>query len=240
MPSAWVKKVARLPLALIPSGAVMPVLTGPLRGARWTVGAGTHGYWLGTYEADKQRQFQEHCRPGQCVYDIGANLGFYTLLASRLVGKTGRVISFEPFPQNVAKIEKHVALNQNGNVTVVPVAVSDAEGTAHFQTGSASEMGRLSETGTLTVHTVSLDTRVDRGDWPVPDVLKIDVEGAESRVLKGAARLLATRHPAIILACHGSNQFRACSEQLITAGYQLESNQYEAGMYDVIATFPSR
>lgn len=234
----WIKKLVRLPLACVPKGTVVPVLSGPLRGARWTIGKGTHGYWLGHYEADKQRVFQRVCRPGQCVFDIGANLGYYTLLASRLVGPAGRVMAFEPFPENITQIERHLALNQSHNVTVVPAAVCDNDGTARFQTGAAREMGHLSNEGGLTVRTVSLDAGIARGEWPAPDVMKIDVEGAESSVLAGAAHLLETHHPTIILACHGSGQFRDCSERLVHAGYQLESNQYEPGMYDVLATFP--
>lgn len=234
----WIKKLVRLPLACVPKGTVVPVLSGPLRGARWTVGRGTHGYWLGLYEADKQRVFQKVCQPGECVYDIGANLGYYTLLASRLVGPGGRVIAFEPFSKNITQIERHLALNRSQNVTVVPAAVCDVDGTARFQAGPASEMGHLSNEGGLTVRTVALDAGIARGDWPVPNVMKIDVEGAESSVLAGAARLLTMHHPTIILACHGSAQFRDCSELLVDAGYQLESTQYEPGMYDVLATFP--
>lgn len=239
MLAAWIKSLIRLPLACIPTGTVLPILMGPLRGARWTVGVGTHGYWLGTYESHKQREFQRLCQPGACVYDIGANVGYYTLLASRIAGPMGRVFAFEPFPDNVAKIEQQLRLNHAQNVTIVPVAVSDGDGIAHFQTGLASEMGRLAHEGDLTVRTVSLDEGIARGEWPLPDVIKIDVEGAESRVLSGAARLFSMHHPVIVLACHGTPQFRACSELLNSAGYHLESTQYEPGMYDVIATHPS-
>lgn len=239
MPGAWIKKLIRLPLGCIPSGTVLPVLTGPMRGLRWTVGAGTHGYWLGTYERDKQRDFQRLCQPGMCVYDIGANVGYYTLLASHTTGPAGRVFAFEPFPNNIEKIEQHLSLNKVRNVTIVPAAVSSTDGTARFQTGMANEMGRLSNEGDLTVRTLSIDQGIARGEWPVPDVMKIDVEGAESEVLTGAAQLLAHHHPVIVLACHGTPQFRACSDLLAHAGYQLESKQYEPGMYDVLATRPN-
>src|SRR5689334_1113570 len=89
-------RAARLPLRLIPSGARMPVLQGPLKGMRWTAGAHTHGCWLGSYELSKQQLFARTLKPGGVLYDIGANAGFYTLLGSRLLGPEGRVYAFEP------------------------------------------------------------------------------------------------------------------------------------------------
>ena len=69
-------KLVRLPLRLVPRTAVVPVLSGPLRGARWIVGAATHGSWLGTYEAAKQLLIERALKPGSVFYDVGANAGF--------------------------------------------------------------------------------------------------------------------------------------------------------------------
>src|SRR5580765_1322501 len=89
-------KLLRAPLRLLPRTAAVPILQGPLRGKKWIVGSGTHGCWLGSYEYDKQKLFQKTVRSGDVVYDVGANAGFYSLLASLLVGEKGHVYSFEP------------------------------------------------------------------------------------------------------------------------------------------------
>src|ERR1043165_45133 len=93
---SFVGRIARLPLSLIPAGARMPILQGPLRGKRWVAGSHVHGGWRGSYEFEKQQMFISAIKPGAVVYDIGANVGFYTLLASRLAGPQGRVYAFEP------------------------------------------------------------------------------------------------------------------------------------------------
>ena len=79
-------RLLRLPLALIPPALAMPVLQGPLRGYRWIVGSSNHGCWLGSYEYAKQRLFAQMVRSGDVVFDVGANVGFYTLLAACRVG----------------------------------------------------------------------------------------------------------------------------------------------------------
>jgi len=209
-------KAVRLPLKLIPSSRVMTVKGGALKGAKWVAGSHIHGCWLGTYEADKQRLFAEHVKPGMVVYDIGANVGFYTLLASRLIGPTGHVYSFEPLPRNVGYLECHIALNGLGNVSVTSAAVSDYDGRARFKE-SHPAMGGLSEDGELEVVTVRLDSL----DLRQPDVLKIDVEGAEAEVLRGALETLSRHRPTIFLATHGVTPHGACVSLLSGLGYEL-------------------
>src|SRR5947208_793716 len=94
-------KLVRLPLRLIPSQSIVRIRSGDLRGWRWIVGSSTNGCWLGTYESHMQRLFREHIGPGSTVFDIGANVGFFTLLASKLAGEAGRVYAFEPLPRNL-------------------------------------------------------------------------------------------------------------------------------------------
>ena len=101
-------KILRLPLKLIPKRMVVPIVRGPLRGKRWIVGASTHGCWLGSYEYQKQSIFKKTVKSGYVVYDIGAHVGFYTLLSSVLVGTQGKVIAFEPVQRNLEYLKKHV------------------------------------------------------------------------------------------------------------------------------------
>src|SRR5437868_8178233 len=98
---SFLGRIARDALRLLPKDATVPVLQGRLRGKKWVVGSGEHGYWLGSYEAVKQKAFVAVASGKQVVYDVGANVGFYSLLAATLVTKGGRVFAFEPLPRNL-------------------------------------------------------------------------------------------------------------------------------------------
>jgi FkbM family methyltransferase len=214
-------KALRFLLRIIPSNAVVFVLQGRLRGAKWIVGSGNHGCWLGSYEFDKQRIFGETVQPGCVVYDIGANVGFYSLLSARLVGNSGKVYSFEPLEQNLRYLRRHVDLNHLENVTVLPVAVSEKRGVCCFEEGLNTSMGHLSSQGNLTVPVVALDELLASGEIVAPDFLKIDVEGAELLVLLGARYILEVYHPTLFLATHGNEVHQQCCEFLMGLGYQL-------------------
>ncbi|HEV8435127.1 MAG TPA: FkbM family methyltransferase, partial [Thermoanaerobaculia bacterium] len=114
----FIGRLLRLPLRLVPNGRVVRIKSGPLRGWRWITGSAPHGCWLGTYERDSQRAFMDNVHEGDVVYDIGANAGFFTLLASTLAGPRGLVFAFEPLPRNVALLERHVSLNGCENVRI--------------------------------------------------------------------------------------------------------------------------
>ncbi len=214
-------RLLRLPLRLIPSETRVPILQGRLRGKKWIVGSHTHGCWLGSYEYEKQLFFQEKVTPGSIVFDVGANVGFYTLLASVLVGDTGRVFAFEPVSRNLLYLKEHLRLNRVTNVTIIEVAVSDRCGVASFVEGPMTATGHLSGEGQLRVQTASLDELVSGGCIPVPDFIKIDVEGAEMLVLSGAKSVLETARPAIFLATHGDEVHRLCCGLLRSSGYVL-------------------
>ena len=92
-------RLLRLPLRLIPKRMAMPILQGRLRGTKWIVGAGEHGYWLGSYEMNKRLAFEREIPNGAVLFDIGANVGYFSLLAAKLVGPEGRVYAFEPLPE---------------------------------------------------------------------------------------------------------------------------------------------
>lgn len=98
-------KSLRFPLSLLPKTSVLPIMQGPGRGMKWIVGSGVHGIWLGSYEADKQQLLANLNLKGTTVLDIGANVGFFSILLSRLVGPMGKVIAFEPLPRNLDFIQ---------------------------------------------------------------------------------------------------------------------------------------
>jgi len=103
---------------MIPKTSVFPILQGQAKGMKWIVGSGVHGMWLGSYEADKQNYLASLDLKGTTVLDIGANVGFFSVLLSRLVGKSGHVHAFEPLPQNVGFLNQHIDLNQLNNISV--------------------------------------------------------------------------------------------------------------------------
>jgi FkbM family methyltransferase len=237
--SPLVRRLIRWPLRYLPQQAVVPIVSGRLRGKRWVIGAGPHGYWAGIYEADKQRHLQRLVRRGDCVFDVGANAGFFTLLASELVGPTGRVVAFEPLPRNIGYLQRHLRMNRAANVRLCTAAVGDAPGTALFTIAGNPSMGSLSATGTLSVPVVALDTFVGDKKLRPPQVIKIDVEGAESAVLRGAAEILTRYRPYILFSGHGTAQQQACAALLADLGYDLvvEQDGSEDGMYESVA-FP--
>ena len=215
-------KLLRLPLKLLPANMAVPILQGPMRGMRWIVGSGDHGYWLGSYELGFQRMFALKIKTGEIVYDIGAHVGYYTLLASRNVGPEGHVYSFEPLPRNAQFIERHLRINRLHNVTFKQVAVSDHAGRVQFGGGVSSSTGRIIPQGELEVQAVKLDDLLSSGEIEPPRVMKIDVEGAEGAVLQGSLSLLKEYGPQIFLATHGEPARQDCIGFLHELGYSLE------------------
>jgi len=200
----------------------MPILTGPLRGRRWVAGSGTHGCWLGTYEVDKARVMLRLLRPGDVFFDIGAHAGYFTLLASSLVGPSGVVVAFEPLPQNLIALRRQLQVNHLTNVRVIAAAVSDAAGTARFDLAAGTQFGHLSASGALEVRTVRLDDLTSSGALPMPRCLKIDVEGAEVAVLRGAERMMRASRPTIFLSTHGRPNQHACRALLEEWDYRVQ------------------
>jgi len=175
-------------------------------------------------------------RPGDVVYDCGANLGLY---ARHLVGAlgAGRVVAFEPMADNRKILAANLALGGIADrVTVLPFALSDEDGTAEFQVddmqttsgtltrvtgGQASEGRRNLRLRPLTTQVACrrLDTAVAEERLPPPDVIKIDVEGAEGLLLRGAAGLLRDRTPRLLLELHGAAVARDVLAWLHGLGY---------------------
>jgi FkbM family methyltransferase len=214
-------RLIRYPLSLIPPDTVLPILQGKLRGKKWIVGAGQHGAWLGSYEYDKQILFQQLIKPGDVVFDLGAHSGFYSLLASVLVGTKGKVFSFEPFPDNAKYLEHHLELNGVDNVTLFHAAVSNTTGFSYFE--GRGFTGHLSSSGSFKIATVSLDALYEQKKIDLPSLIKLDIEGAEYMALRGAINLLKLSRPIIMLATHGANVHLECCKFLKSLDYRLES-----------------
>ena len=162
----------------------------------------------GLYESDTLKVLRRLLRPRMHFVDCGANIGYFTLAAARLVGPGGRVDAVEPDPINRARLEEHLRANGPlGQVRVHAAAASDSAGcvTLYHPTGDAHNHGEASVIAGLagesadafTVAAARLDELIDR----VPDVVKMDVEGAELAAIRGMTRMLAAagRPPVLIV-----------------------------------------
>jgi len=216
-------RLLRWPLRCIPSGTVVPVLSGPNRGRWWTVGSAPHGAWIGTLERDKLAHFVGRISEGMTVWDIGANVGLYTLPAAQAAGSTGHVVAFEPMPRNLRILRRHLALNGCGRVEVCEAAVGDEAGTLRMAEGDSPSEFHAEPAGRWEVRAVTLDSWLEDGATPPPDVVKIDVEGSDDAVLRGGAVAFSKYRPLIYLALHGERQRLASSLLLADWDYRVVS-----------------
>lgn len=214
-------KALRAPLRLIPNGWVLPILQGKMRGMRWIVGSSNHGCWLGSFEYEKRKIFEEEVAEGNVVYDIGANVGFYTLLASRLVGSEGKVFAFEPLPTNLNYLEKHVKLNDCANVTILRYALLEKEGVVNF--AGEGSTAHVSSNGKKIVEARTLDELVSNKEIQPANIIKMDIEGAEVKALMGGQDFFNSYSPVLLLATHGQSTHQNCIELLRDWGYVLEA-----------------
>ncbi len=177
----------------------VPVLRGPARGLRLPLTE--LRYLLGSYERPVQVALAEHIRPGGVFWDVGAHVGFFTLLGSRLVGAEGIVHAFEPLPRNRRLLEAAIAANRCTNVRVHDLAVTSKTGEATLKGHRSSAMWSLMENrGTgeqLTTRCTTLDDL--RGAFEPPDLMKVDVEGVEYEVMRGGTLFLTEHRPLLIV-----------------------------------------
>jgi len=203
-------------------------------GLRFDPGPSNPAYARGDNETPVQAALAEHVRPGSVVVDIGANVGFFTVLAARLVGPEGRVIAFEPVPTNARYVRRNAALNGFHQVTVIERAVADRGGTAELVLAAYAGGAALRSAGpppdattSIVVDVTTLDEAVARGEIPPPDVVKIDVEGAEAAVLRGMAETMRTHRPVIICEVDDGDPTRfdekhqTCAAIVEAAGYDI-------------------
>jgi FkbM family methyltransferase len=198
----------------------LPIVAGQLAGMWWDPASG--GKLLrvlgGTYEREQTALFVEHVRRGATVLDIGAHVGYYSLLAARLGGRTSTIVAYEPDRRNAGRLRRHLRLNRLERVAVVEAAVAEHGGSAQFARGTGSGTGHLASQGGVTVRTVRLDDEA-KARRLRPDVLKIDVEGAEIDVLRGGLETLRRARPVLFLSTHGPQPHAECIALLGGLGY---------------------
>jgi len=214
------------------------VLSGPLAGRRWLSTSANHGCWLGTYERELQHLLVRTLKRGDVFYDVGANVGFFSLLAAVLVGPAGRVVAFEPLPRNIDLLRANLGLNAVANVDIVTAAVAEKAGSTLFATEGSPSMGSIDAPQGIEVPVVALDELVAKGEIPLPAAIKMDIEGAESRALSGARKILETHRPILFLSTHGYRQHEECTRLLGELGYHVHMWRDGAadGQYESVAT----
>jgi len=147
--------------------------------------------------------FASHLREGMTVMDVGANLGLYTLVISRAVGPSGKVYAFEPVPEIFARLQEHIAMNNATNVIPLQLALSDRKGTAKmFVKGGVSSLFVHVSDKIVEVQVERLDDFVEREGIERVDAIKIDVEGAELMVIRGADRIIRRDKPILMVEFH--------------------------------------
>ncbi len=187
-------------------------------------------YWLGTYEPELQSAVAELVRPGMVAYDVGANIGYISLLLARAVQTDGRVFAFEALPANLERLRLNLALNGlQTRVQVVAAAVTDHSGLVQFLVGPSGGMGKAAGSAgrqagykqAITVTGLALDDFVVAQGNPHPQVVKMDIEGGEVLALPGMRRLLKEVHPLVLLELHGPEAARVAWDALSEAGYRI-------------------
>ena len=187
-------------------------------------------YWLGTYELELQSALRALIPVGAVIFDVGANIGYVSLLLAKAAGKTGRIFAFEALPSNVEQLRRNLALNgMEAQVTVVASAVTQASGPVRFQVHASGGMGKADGSAgrddqyqsEVTVPGISLDEFVYGQGNPPPQVVKMDIEGGEVMALPGMRRVLAEARPLMLVELHGPESSRVAWETLIAAGYKI-------------------
>ena len=214
------QKAAIFVSKMVPSGIHLPILKGPLKGLKWIVGAaGGDGKGLSTIlNLSEQRQLdfaKRLVKRNRICFDIGANVGLYTLLFARL---SKQVFAFEPLPRNIRYLSGHLEINGIKNAIILPIAVSNSTKLLRFKEGLNCAMGKLDDVGEVPVMAISCDDFV-RAYHVVPSLIKIDVEGAELEVLMGAKKLLLNHKPSILLSVHSDSLREKCLDYLAELGY---------------------
>lgn len=171
-------------------------------------------YFFGDYDPDTTTLFTTLIRPGQQVWDLGTDRGWFTLLAGKLVGPSGHVFSFEAFPPNYKKLKKNVLLNKMAWVTTINAAVSDKVGEAWFSPpsdeatsyikflGTSSGVGHMTDErhpDSIRVKTITINQYAKLKGIKSLDLMKIDIEGAEYKALIGGKRTILKYKPIIII-----------------------------------------
>lgn len=178
---------------------------GPGKGLKINASGRRAGYLLGTSDYAEQRLIASILNPGDVLYEIGANIGFFVLLGARYVKPNGFVYAFEPDPKSVDRLRRNVFLNKFQHIDIIEAAVCDQNGTVilnlHPDSGKNTIEPTRTSQNSIEAQSIRLDSWV-KNKRP-PDIMKVDVEGAEIEVLQGAMKTVKQFRPILIIEVHG-------------------------------------
>jgi FkbM family methyltransferase len=155
---------------------------------------------LGRYDEYLRRWLIEFLRPGMNVLDVGAHVGYFSLIAARQVGPTGKIWAFEPVPENYRLLHKNISRNGYTNVMAVPQGISNRKGPLSLYlsgivSGAHSVVRDQGSRAQVIVQATTLDEFLANAGWPHVDLVKMDIQGAEMMALQGASQFLARNRP---------------------------------------------
>jgi len=208
---------------------VHTVDAGPASGLKYPITLpDDKGIWTGTYEVELATAIAGAVRQGDVCFDCGGWRGFFSGVMA-LAGAS-RVFAFEPLPANAAQLRKMIALNPDLPITLIEAAVTEQSGALEFVVMPESSMGKLTTSSfqqenqsgqEIEVRAVALDELLAAGEVPPPAVMKIDVEGAELLVLRGAQKLLASHQAKLFMEIHSAGLARDCRALLEELDYEV-------------------
>jgi FkbM family methyltransferase len=231
---------------LMPRGrfAETKIRGGPLKGLILELDPRTNkDMALGRYEPNVVDRLSAMVPPGTVVFDVGAHLGYESIVMARAAGGTGKVVCFEPDPGLAQKLAANIARNSTvvgADLLPVQAAIAASRGKVAFEPGRTTGTGRLSPGADgVEVETLTLDEAARL--YGTPAVVKVDVEGHELDVLAGAERLLEKGETAFLVEAHSPELTRACVELFESSGYVCERiGEADRGGAHIVATTEGR
>ncbi len=199
-------------------------------------------FFSGSFEPRAERTMARHLAPGTTAVDVGANIGYHTLRMAKQVGPEGRVVAIEPSPRALARLQRNLALNAFSNVELVAAAVGDRDvELVELQLQSSYPLSGRGGPQAEHVRLARIDTLVRERRLARVDLVKIDVDGQEAKVLRGARETLECLRPAVFFELTPSAVTAAgdSAEELLDSlsalGYTI-SDEAGARLRDPIAS----
>lgn len=225
------KGALKLKIILRPTG-FSRIRRGLATGICWTHEVSDLRYLLGDYEPELANWLKSKMAQDYSFIDVGANAGYFSLLAAKFAtDPSQRIIAIEPVAENLKQIKRHIEWNHYPRIEVLPFVIADRDRMVEFSNSSNLAANTYAESSSLHKNYPKVSLAAKSLDSICEDiklkkfVLKIDVEGAELDVLKGARNVLVTHQPEIILAtheCHVKNVEQDCLDFLKSVGYVCE------------------
>jgi len=202
------------------------------RGTRLWAPSTREAQILSGSEASTVERIRRIVRPGDTVYDVGANVGLYASFFSRLTGPSGRVYAFEANPVCVYFLQANRAHNSLENVEILPIAVGDSPSSIGFTVNYRNLLVGMSDAAAapgksghrFDAPAAALDQMIETHGLRPPDIVKIDIEGAEGAAIAGMREILARHRPILIIEIHGRRAAEATLDLPVWSGYTFEES----------------